>query len=221
MTDSSPEREAARRPGNVRFLSLGLGLLWIFLAFNNSAQTYHFGPFLVAAAVGMSHRSTGSGPLSNPAGARRQVLGVYADRLVPLMAEVLGELGCDHALVVRGADGLDELTTTASTSVAEVRGDRVDHFHLNPQDLGFDRARPEDLLGGDPSHNAELFQLVLNGVAGPLLDITLLNAGAAIYVAGLCQSLQEGVDRARQAIESGAGAAKLDEMRHYSPSAGR
>ena len=161
------------------------------------------------------------GPLSNPAGARRQVLGVYADRLVPLMAEVLGELGCDHALVVRGADGLDELTTTASTSVAEVRGDRVDHFHLNPQDLGFDRARPEDLLGGDPSHNAELFQLVLNGVAGPLLDITLLNAGAAIYVAGLCQSLQEGVDRARQAIESGAGAAKLDEMRHYSPSAGR
>jgi hypothetical protein len=76
MTDSSPEREAARRPGNVRFLSLGLGLLWIFLAFNNSAQTYHFGPFLVAAAVGMSHRSTGSGPLSNPAALGAAVSGL-------------------------------------------------------------------------------------------------------------------------------------------------
>lgn len=76
MTDSSPEREAARRSGNVRFLSLGLGLLWIFLAFNNSAQTYHFGPLLVAAAVGLSHRSTGSGPLSNPAALGAAVSGL-------------------------------------------------------------------------------------------------------------------------------------------------
>jgi len=156
------------------------------------------------------------GPLSNPAGARRQVLGVYDDRLVPLLAEVLRQLGCDHAMVVRGADGLDELTTTASSLVAEVREDRVEHYHLEPETLGFDKARPEDLLGGDPHHNAELFQEVLGGTAGPLLDITLLNAGAAIYVGGRCPSLHEGVDLARQSVESGAAEGKLDEMRSLS-----
>lgn len=158
------------------------------------------------------------GPLSNPAGARRQVLGVYADHLVPLMAEVLKELGCDHALVVRGEDGLDELTTTGPTSVAEVRGDRTDQYQLIPQELGFHQARPEDLLGGDPTYNAELLRLVLSGTPGPLLDITLLNAGAAVYVAGLGRSLEQGVEQARQAVESGAGAKKLEEMRQVSPS---
>jgi len=161
------------------------------------------------------------GPLSNPAGARRQVLGVYDDRLVALMAEVLKELGCDHALVVRGADGLDELTTTASTFVAEIKEDRVEHFSLNPSDLGFALACPEDLLGGDANHNAQLLQSVLDGVAGPLLDICLLNAGAAIYVAGNCPSLHAGVDRARQAVASRAAKAKLDELRSFSPAADR
>jgi anthranilate phosphoribosyltransferase len=153
------------------------------------------------------------GPLSNPAAARRQVLGVYDDRLVPLLAEVLRQLGCDHAMVVRGADGLDELTTTTSTLVAEVEGQQVRHYRLDPQELGFAMARPEDLLGGDPKHNAELFLEVLGGTAGPLLDITLLNAGAAVYVAGLRPSLHLGVDLARQAVDSGAARAKLDEMR--------
>jgi anthranilate phosphoribosyltransferase len=161
------------------------------------------------------------GPLANPAGARRQVLGVYDERLVPLMAEVLKELGCDHALVVRGADGLDELTTTAATCVAEVKGDRVEHYFLNPVDAGLDEARPEDLLGGDPKCNAQLFQRVLEGTAGPLLDISLLNAGAAIYVAGRCPSLRTGVDRARQAVASGAAKAKLEDLRSFSPTADR
>ncbi len=155
------------------------------------------------------------GPLSNPAAARRQVLGVYDDRLVTLLAEVLKQLGCDHALVVRGADGLDELTTTASTLVAEVEGQQIRHYQLNPRDLGFARARPEDLLGGHPERNAELFLEVLDGTTGPLLDISLLNAGAAVYVAGLCPNLLEGVNLARRAVESGAARAKLEEMRHF------
>ena len=160
------------------------------------------------------------GPLSNPAGARRQVLGVFADRLVPLMAEVLRELGCDHALVVRGADGLDELTTTASTFVAEVKEDRVEHFSINPQDLGFEQARPEDLEGGEPIYNARLFLEVLNGKPGPLLDISLLNAGAAIFVGGLCSSLATGVSRAREAVASGAARDKLAELRAHSADPG-
>lgn len=161
------------------------------------------------------------GPLSNPAAARRQVLGVYDKRLVALLAEVLRQLGCDHALVVRGEDGLDELTTTGPTDVAEVRGEEIRLYSLAPQELGFALARPEDLLGGDPLRNAELFLEVLGGAPGPLLDITLLNAGAAVYVAGLSPDLPEGVAGARQAVESGAAMQKLEEMRHFRASEAR
>ena len=152
------------------------------------------------------------GPLSNPAGARRQVLGVYEDRLVPQLAEVLRELGCDHALVVRGSDGLDELTTTDSTLVAEVRGSSIEEYCVRPDELGLNVASPEDLLGGDPSRNAEMLLGVLEGREGPLLDITALNAGAAIYVGDLCSELAEGVEIARQAVVSGAAREKLGEL---------
>lgn len=158
------------------------------------------------------------GPLANPANARRQVLGVYDDRLVPLLAEVLQGLGCDHALVVRGADGLDELTTTATTLVAEVRGGQVEHYHLEAQDLGFAKANADDLVGGDPTHNAGLLRRVLDGTAGPLLDIALLNAAAAIYVSGRCRDLREGVDLARRAVDSGAARGKLEEMCRFGAS---
>lgn len=155
------------------------------------------------------------GPLSNPAGARRQVLGVYEDRLVPLLAEVLLQLGCVHAMVVRGADGLDELTTTASTRVAEVRQGKIREFTLEPEDLGVERTRSEDLVGGEPHHNAALFLQVLEGVPGPLLEITVLNAGAAIYVAGLCPGLERGVALAREAVMSGGASRKLEQMRRF------
>ncbi len=155
------------------------------------------------------------GPLSNPAGARRQVLGVYDDRLVSLMAGVLCQLGCDHALVVRGADGLDEITTTDVTHVAEVRRGQVEEYSVTPEDFGLPRARPNDLLGGEPAENAILFTAVLEGERGPLLDITVLNAAAALYVAGVCQELKHGVELARQTVESGQAAAKLAEMRDF------
>lgn len=153
------------------------------------------------------------GPLSNPAGARRQVLGVYDGRLVRLLAEVLCELGCDHAMVVRGSDGLDELTTTGPSLVAEVRGQSIREFQVDPADLGLALASPEDLVGGEPRHNAELLTRVLDGREGPLLDITALNAGAAIYVGGRSGTLTGGVDLARQAIRSGAARRKLAELR--------
>ncbi|MCH9652015.1 MAG: anthranilate phosphoribosyltransferase [Deltaproteobacteria bacterium] len=151
------------------------------------------------------------GPLTNPAGARRQVMGVYAPELVDLVAQVLARLGSEHALVVHG-DGLDEITTTGETLVSEVRAGEVRRYTVEPTALGVQVAPQEALAGGDPQTNAQLLSGVLAGEVGPLADVTVLNAGAAIYVAGLVGSLQEGVDAARQVQRSGAAAAKLSEL---------
>ncbi len=153
------------------------------------------------------------GPLTNPAGARRQVMGVYAEHLVEVIGRVLLELGCEHALVVHGADGLDEITTTGPTRVAEVRAGGLEVYDLEPRDLGVERARPEDLLGGSPEDNAELFTAVLGGAGGPLADVTALNAAAAIYAGGVAPDLPAGLARARDAMRSGAAAEKLQELK--------
>ena len=152
------------------------------------------------------------GPLTNPAAARRQVMGVYAAELVPVIAEVLAALGADHALVVHGDDGLDELTTTGPSRVAEVRDGRVKSYEIDARNLGVPRARPEDLAGGSPEDNAELLRRVLAGEAGPLADITALNAAAALYVGGRAPNLGAGLDQAREAIASGAAARKLNQL---------
>ncbi|MEM9557278.1 MAG: anthranilate phosphoribosyltransferase [Acidobacteriota bacterium] len=149
------------------------------------------------------------GPLTNPAGARRQVMGVYAPELVETIGRVQAELGAEHALVVHGADGLDEITTTGVTHVAEVRRDdegtaRVALRTLEPEDLGVERAAPDALRGGTPADNAAAFERLIDGQAGPLLEITVANAGAAIYVGGRAPSLLDGVATARDAVASGA-----------------
>jgi anthranilate phosphoribosyltransferase len=155
------------------------------------------------------------GPLTNPAGARRQVMGVYADTLVEPIGQVLRDLGAEHALVVHGTDGLDEITTTGPTHVAEVRDGEVRTFTLEPERFGIARTRVEDLAGGGPEDNALLMHRVLGGEAGPLADITALNAGAAIYVAGLAATLEEGYGKAREALGSGAAAKKLEELKGF------
>ena len=155
------------------------------------------------------------GPLTNPAGARRQVMGVYADSLVEPIGHVLKDLGAEHALVVHGADGLDEITTTGPTHVAEVRHGEVRTYTLEPGRFGIARTRVEDLAGGGPEDNAALMHRVLGGEAGPLADITALNAGAAIYVAGIAPTLEEGYGKAREILTSGAGAKKLAELRGF------
>jgi anthranilate phosphoribosyltransferase len=154
------------------------------------------------------------GPLTNPAGARRQVMGVYSDALVEPIGQVLRDLGAEHALVVHG-DGLDEITTTGPTHVAEVRDGEVRSYHLEPERFGLRRARLEDLAGGTPEENATALRRVFGGTNGPLFEVTALNAGAAIYVSGLSASLEEGFERARAALASGAAAAKLEELRSF------
>lgn len=160
------------------------------------------------------------GPLTNPAGARRQVLGVYEAELVPRMARVLARLGCDHALVVHGEDGLDELTTTAATRVAEVRGQSVETFRLTPESLGLARVGMSALAGGDAESNAKMMEAVLQGAPGPLAEITALNAAAALYVGGQVGDLREGLEKARGALTRGEGLAKLEELRQFSTRSG-
>ena len=160
------------------------------------------------------------GPLTNPAGARRQVIGVYSAELVPLMARVLARLGCEHALVVHGEDGLDELTTTAATRVAEVRGPNIETFRLTPESLGLDRVQMSDLAGSDPQSNAARLEAVLRGETGPLAEITALNAAAALYVGERAGDLREGLEKARRVLESGAGLTKLEELRSFSARSG-
>ncbi|MGB5161873.1 MAG: anthranilate phosphoribosyltransferase [Thermoanaerobaculia bacterium] len=160
------------------------------------------------------------GPLTNPAGARRQVLGVYEAELVPRMAQVLASLGCDHALVVHGEDGLDELTTTAATLVAEVKGPKVETFRLTPESLGLARVEMSALAGGDAESNAKMMRAVLQGEPGPLADITALNAAAALYVGGRVGDLREGLERARDTLTRGEGLTKLEELREFSTRTG-
>jgi anthranilate phosphoribosyltransferase len=154
------------------------------------------------------------GPLTNPAGARRQVMGVYSDALVEPIGHVLRELGAEHALVVHG-DGLDEITTTGATHVTEVRHGEVRSYQLEPERFGLRRARLEELAGGTPEENAAALRRVFGGEDGPLSEVTALNAGAAIYVSGLVATLEEGLERARAALASGAAAAKLEALRSF------
>ena len=152
------------------------------------------------------------GPLTNPAGAQAQVLGVYDPALVPLVARALAHMPVDHALVVHGS-GLDEIAIHDETTVAEVTGDSIEEYTLQPSDIGVSRATIDAVAGGSPGENATHLRRILDGTAaGPMRDIVLANAGAAIYVAGEATSLADGAEAARNAIDSGAARGKLTEL---------
>jgi anthranilate phosphoribosyltransferase len=152
------------------------------------------------------------GPLTNPAFAKRQVLGVYADRLVEVVAHVLAALGAKHALVVHSRDGLDELSVSDVTRVCEVRDGDVRSYDVTPEELGVQRHALEALRGGDAQRNAEITRNILGGAAGAHHDVVVANAGAALYVGGLAPSIREGVALARQSIANGSAAAKLQQL---------
>lgn len=152
------------------------------------------------------------GPLTNPADADAQVLGVYDPDLVPVMAEALARLDVERALVVHG-DGLDEIAIHGETAIAEVTGDRIAEYTITPEDIGLETHDIEDIAGGEPAENAADLRGIVSGeITGAKRDIILANAGAAIYVAGVADTHEEGVELARDAIESGDAAAKLDDL---------
>ena len=152
------------------------------------------------------------GPLTNPAGATRQVLGVSDRHYQETIAEALVGLGCERALVVAGEDGVDELTIAGETRVVEVAGGGTQEWFVRPQDVGVEEAPLEAVAGGEPSENAEIVRRVLDGEAGPALEVVALNAGAAILVGGGAEDLGAGVERARESIASGAPRSVLERL---------
>ncbi|MBT6856280.1 MAG: anthranilate phosphoribosyltransferase [Nitrospina sp.] len=152
------------------------------------------------------------GPLTNPANAQAQVLGVFDVKWVQPLAEVLCGLGCSRALVVHGSDGLDEITLTGVSQVAELKNGEVTSYNLDPAELGFDYCTSADLKGGTPEENAAIIQGILNGEKGAKRDIVVLNSAAAIYVGGKADSLEQGARLAVNSIESGKARDKLKDL---------
>ncbi len=152
------------------------------------------------------------GPLSNPAGVRRQFTGAFSRTWIEPMAETLGNLGCERAWVVHGSDGLDEMTTTGPTFVAEWREGALHRFEVAPEDAGLPRSNPESLRGGTPEHNAAALRSLLDGAEGPYRDVALLNAAATLVVAGKVESLRGGVALADRSIKSGGARRSLERL---------
>jgi len=152
------------------------------------------------------------GPLSNPAGVSRQLLGVPSMSWLEPLTQALKELGSKRVWTVHGSDGLDEITTTGPTHVVALESGRIRTFTVSPEEVGLARARPDDIRGGDPAHNAAELRAVLEGARTPYRDIAVLNAAAALVVAEEARDLQEGVTRAAQAVDSGAAKAALDRL---------
>jgi anthranilate phosphoribosyltransferase len=159
------------------------------------------------------------GPLTNPAGARAQVIGVYDPSLVRTIAEVLVRLGARRAFVVHGAHGLDELSPSGPNLVCEVADGQVTQREVDPRDLGIPRCDPTELRGGSPEQNAGIITSILAGAGGAGKDAILLNAAGAIASAGHAADLREGLGLARAAVDSGAAATRLEDLRRFSHAA--
>lgn len=174
------------------------------------AAMHHVAP--VRRAMGIRTIFNLLGPLTNPAGAERQVVGVYQAELAPVLAAALGRLGSTRAMVVHGSDGLDEITITGASQVAEWVGGRVLEYEICPEDVGMTVAPIESIRGGDAAENAGMVQSVLAGEPGPRRDVVLLNAGAALLVAGVAGDLASGVGAAAESIDSGMALEKLESL---------
>jgi anthranilate phosphoribosyltransferase len=185
-----------------------IGICFLMAPRHHSA-TRHVGPTRVE--LGTRTIFNLLGPLSNPAGTRRQLVGVFAPEWVVPMAEVLGRLGAEHAWVVHGS-GIDELTTAGTTKVAEFKNGKVVEFDVEPEDAGLKPATIDQLKGGEPAHNAGLMRDLLGGGHGALRDVVLLNSAAGLVVAGRADNLRDGAELAAQSIDSGAARQVLERL---------
>lgn len=193
-----------------------VGIGFLFAVSLHGAMKYAIGP---RREVGARTIFNALGPLTNPAGAKRQVIGVYSSALTETLATVLGNLGSDHVFVVHGSDGLDEMTTTGSTRVSELKDGSVSTYDVSPEDFGLSVATASDLAGGDADENAAMTLAILKGETGPKRDIVLLNAAAAIVAGGKAGDLAEGIQVAAESIDSGNALKKLDGLKTVSQGA--
>jgi anthranilate phosphoribosyltransferase len=185
------------------------GIGFMFAPAHHSAMK-HVGP--TRAELGTRTIFNLLGPLSNPAGTKFQVVGVFDDKWVEPLAHVLKNLGSTRVWIMHGSDGLDELTTTGSSRVAELKDGNISTFEVTPEDVGLPRASAADLKGGDPDENTAALRALLDGETGPYRDIVALNAAASLVVAGKAPTLKAGVQIAGDAIASGAAKAALDKL---------
>ncbi len=191
-----------------------VGIGFLFAPMLHGAMKYAIGP---RREIGIRTIFNVLGPLTNPAGANVQLLGVYSFDLCEKIARVLGRLGSLRALVVCGAGNVDECTVTGDTEVAELLNNEVKTYTVRPEDVGLNRAELADLKGGDtPEESAAILRNLLGGLDGPKRSMLLLNSGAALYVAGRVPELKTGVEQAAEIIDSGAALAKLDSLVKFS-----
>lgn len=190
-----------------------IGICFLF------AQNYHIAMKYVAPVrKELSIRTIFNilGPLANPAGANMELMGVYDEALVEPLARVLANLGVKRAMVVYGTDGLDEISMSAPTKVCEVKDGGFTTYEITPEQFGFTRCSREDLAGGTPAENAAITRAILSGEQGPKRDAVLMNAGAAIYLAGKADSIRAGIERAREILDRGEAGAQLERFIGYS-----
>lgn len=190
-----------------------IGICFLF------AQNYHIAMKYVAPVrkeLGIRTIFNILGPLANPAGANMELMGVYEEALIEPLAHVLANLGVKRALVVYGTDGLDEISMSAPTKVCEVKDGKFSSYEITPEQFGFARCNKDDLTGGSPTENAEITKKILDGEKGPKRDAVLLNAGAAIYLAGKVETIEEGVKQAAEIIDSGKAREQLKKFISYS-----
>lgn len=186
-----------------------IGVGFLFAPALHGAMKYAIGP---RREIGIRTIFNILGPLTNPAGANRQVLGVYRKELVEPLAKVLLSLGCRRGFVVHGSDGMDEITLTGPTLVAAISGNAVDVQTIEPEQFGFQRCRLEDLQGGDAEQNAHIVNDILGGKTGPKRDIVLLNSAYALVAAGLAENVDAGIELACDAIDGGRAKKTLDDL---------
>lgn len=186
-----------------------IGVGFLFAPALHGAMKHAIGP---RREIGIRTIFNVLGPLTNPAGANRQVLGVYREDLVEPLARVLLSLGCRRGFVVHGEDGMDEITLTGSTLVAAISGDAVDVQRIEPEQFGFVRCRLSDLQGGDAQQNADIIKAILSGESGPKRDIVLLNSAYALVAAGLSADVDAGIEMASKVIDEGRAAKTLDAL---------
>ncbi len=184
------------------------GLAFLFAPVLHPAMKHAVGP---RRQIGIRSVFNILGPITNPAGVLRQVVGVYERRLVRLLAEVLHKLGSEHVMVVHSADGLDEISLAAPTYVAELKENAIDEYEITPEDFGLARSAAA-LGGGDAATNAEIARAVLDGAPGPERDIVLANAAAGLYVAGRAATLREAAAQAAESIDSGQARGRLHKL---------
>jgi anthranilate phosphoribosyltransferase len=197
------------QPREVQRCIESVGIGFMFAPIFHGAMKHAIGP---RREMGIRTVFNVLGPLTNPAGAQAQLMGVYDAELTEKLANVLNKLGCKRAMVVHGLDGLDEISTLGKTQISELDGRGVRTYTISPEELGLKRTTPEAIAGKDLVENARMLLKVLRGEKGPRLDIVLLNAAAAVVVGGKARDLREGIKIATEAIDSGKAYEKLVQL---------